>query len=187
MRHGWTREAKGLPSLDEQRAILVAHGTDPERIHQENTNRHRKPRPGEPTPFDYTLRVLREGDDLAVPLAACLGATNAEVQARLLGVCTRHRDLYDCQVGAVVAGEAGVAQFLGRADRGLAVARIATARRILAGSIHAPKMTDAKKRAVLPDWRNPEMTAAQVAAKHKVSRRQLFNAMGKRFPKGVQE
>jgi len=53
----------------------------------------------------------------------------------------------------------------------------------LAGANGGPKLTDVKRRAIMPDWRNPELTAAQIAEKHGVSRRLLFAKMGPRFPR----
>ena len=82
-----------------------------------------------------------------------------------------------------IKGEAVLRQFVDRADRELARSRTATARRILAGANGGPKLTEAKRRAIMPDWHNPELTAAQIAQKHVVSRRLLFAKMGPRFPR----
>lgn len=175
MRHGWLREAQGVPTLDEQRATLVASGVDPERISMEVRRRgRRKLDPSEPTDFDHLLVAMRPDDQIAVATAACLGASRAEITTRILAICTRRGQLFDCEKAKVVEGEAGVQQFTDRAERALAYSRTYKARKKLE-DIGRVTVSGARRKAMIKDWLDPGMTAAQVAAKHGLKRRQMFN------------
>ena len=175
MRHGWLREAQGVPTLDEQRATLVAAGVDPERIAMETRRRgRRKVDPTEPSDFDHLLVALRPDDQIAVATAACLGASRAEITTRILAICTRRGQLFDCEKAEVVEGEAGVQRFTDRAERALAYSRTYKARQKLVDTGRV-KVTHAKRKAMAVDWADPGMTAAQVADKHGLKRRQAFN------------
>lgn len=183
MRHGWCRIGKGLPSLEEQRATLAQHDVPPDRIGADDPVRRGRRAKDRVAGFDYQIKGIRQGDELAVAEPACLAATKGDVMLRLLAVCTKGGAIWDCATSERIEGEEAVRKFVDRADRGMARARIASARRVLAGSGRIGKITDTKRRAILKDWRNPNLTAAQIAEKHGVSRRLLFVRMGKRFPK----
>jgi hypothetical protein len=178
VKHGWTREAKGLPTLAEQRAALEAAGVAPERIRVD-----RKQKATEPSTFDLMLRAVRQHDMVVIASAGCLAPTRADALLRVAAVGTQCGTVWDCSIAEEIKGEAVLRQFVDRADRELARSRTATARRILAGANGGPKLTEAKRRAIMPDWHNPELTAAQIAQKHGVSRRLLFAKMGPRFPR----
>jgi len=112
------------------------------------------------------------------------------VLARLAEVEGRGGLVFDCTACEAATGLASALAFADRAALVYRRNRTTNARRVLAsagGSGGRPnKLTPAKRKAALVDWRDPAMTAAQVAAKHGISRRKLFNDLGPRFPEGVQ-
>lgn len=191
MRIVYLCERKGLPSLDAQRAALMAAGLAPDDLAEPYIDRClRKPRPGEaPQPQrDYIAGAAREGDEVWVSRPAVIATTLDAALAWVAAICDQGATLriastgesYNCPsaVAAQIADGLRLASAI-RADERAAV--MERARKGLRGKpAGKPKIGPERMEAARAFWFDATIDGDEAAKRAGIGRRTLHRHFGPR-------
>lgn len=192
MRMAYLCERKGLPTLEAQRAALLAAGlTEAELAEAYVDRRARKPRPGEPfqPQRDYLVQASREGDEVWVSRAGVI-ATTREDALRFVGAisdngatlciaATGERFRVPGAAAAAVSDALRLAAAVAADERAAAMekARAGGKRGRPAGKAKTPAE---KIEAARVHWFDHSIDEDTAAARAGVGKRTLRRALGKR-------
>lgn len=187
MRLVYLRERKGLPSLEAQRAALLAAGLTDAEI--EAAYIDRKVRPGETMQRDHIPGATRTGDEVWVARLGVLATSEAEAIAFTVAITRHGTVLRDAATGGkcAIPPEAlnGVAAGLLlaaaiRADERAAVMERARRGR-KGGKAGGRQPTDPKRlEAAKAYWFNHDISGDEAAERTGISKRTLARYLGKR-------